>query len=443
MPKIVNHSQFTQSLLENKPVVLKNNGTWYIENKLVHYVKCLFGWETTRLLNITRIVTKCFYELEKEEVILDDATKRVIKSFDYKPWIADYVAIEGVLSKLKQSDTVVKSRMQLKAYKIGLEYRLNINPPGLEYLKESEISQPKLQLLIQIARNWKREQRYFENQELTPKNLEKIKELCRYPEFYSLLVAPIPGANKEHLAKFRDDVFNWVFRNRNQDDSLVKFPGHAKRLRDCFLASRIEDEKHKQPALKVCYRPTSEEGNVRLDLTLPIGLNDEVSILDESQVINFRGNIKMTIKEVLENQFAEKDEVNGKLEFLDHWGPEKKPKIELYDSHEWGYRDSEGVFHSDVNFDSPDWYLQLPFCGIMTLDEAKETFELPFVWDEWVSLTRQQFPGQATWINWLNEWNESPMRWEKMIEAAKTEFGDVGQDFVDWINESRVRYAPG
>lgn len=443
MPMIQNLPAFTQAVRENEPVVCNKDGTWYIENRYLYYFKCLFGHENQRLLNIARLASASFYELEKQKVIFDAGRRLIAQPFDYSVWLTNNLVVEAALQKLPQSDRVTKARTQINAHSTALKYRLDCNAHGSLPVQDHEISQIQLDLVTQIARTWKSQQDNMPIQVLTDWDEKCLRQMCRYREFTHLFLNLHAGASTDDIAHFQDDVLNWIIRDLNPIEVLIKFPGRVKWTKDCYLSQRFEDGKH--TCLKLQYLP-GEHGTESLDLTLPFVEKGErivdISILDEEKKVEFRGNRTMTIKEIFEEQFAKKQECNGEMEFLDHWGPEKKPAIDLWDSHTWGYRDAEGKFHSLVDLTKPDWYKSIPVSEILSLQQAKEAFEVPFVWQDWFIKTQTQFPLHQDWCSWIATKKSENPNWDQLISEAKEKYGEEGKNLVFWLREAKNHYAP-
>ncbi len=423
------------------PVVLKRDGTWYVENKIIYLIRWLCGFERQRLLNIARIVNESFYQME---------INKTCKGIDVENWIKINQCVDRALANTWKNRAVIENRDLLLRHRLALALRSN-KADLLNGVEDFALTDGELRdRLLALAKDWKSKQFNLKSTELTQEDTERLDEMC-VPRFIPYVKILLKNQ------KMQDHLFKVMLRSQIDAAPLILFPGHFQKIEKCFMEMRISDKRRELCPLKVI--ESKKDDKRAYDLTLPFYTSNKkvehISILDDKAKVELRGcfgekveenhrNRTYTIGEVFQ-EFKLKNKRVGNLEFLHFVGQNLEPAITLWDSHLLGYVDGEGKTHQ-IDADDPDYHQQLPLSDLMTTKEAKDLFEAAFVWKSWIQNTQDRLgsiPGLIDWLNSLEKtFQNDDVDWDNLKKEAAIRYKghEKLDDILDWLAECKNYY---
>lgn len=230
---------------------------------------------------------------------------------------------------------------------LALAYRLEGVNGGLDKGKGSLKLFEQLRVALAL---WKQNQPIFQEKALTETDNEQLKLTANFHQFAELIL-------KSSL--LQDRFFNWIIRDQNEIPVFIQFPALVQKLMECNLTGRLSClGKHH---LKIVKEPIGEGIRAKI-VTLPFEGKD-FDILNENRTVTFRGQLKMTIKEIFE-VFKHKELKAGNLEFM-------LDGIINWNIHHLGFFDAEKNGFVQIDMENPEWWKQLPLFEVLTLKQAK------------------------------------------------------------------------
>lgn len=262
----------------------------------------------------------------------------------------------NLVSKIHvNSSTYLENQLQVRL--TALKYRSGLKQPRIN--GRSKIEQ---QLLID-AMNWKSKQINFKSSRLSSKEIEKIKEVCRYRSFAKLLI-------KQDSLKMR--FFKWTLQNDHLVPIFVQYPALSERIRECLLEGRLGvthslkyNEKNKDVLIR------TEKGKL-------------FSLLNSKNRVYLNKRDSITVNEIFEI-FRKKNTEEGRLTFqgkgLSNWDP-----------HRFGRLNGKTGKFQGIDLERSKWYAQLKSETIVSKHIASKIFGVPCDGKKWVisvAATRQ------------------------------------------------------
>ena len=244
-------------------------------------------------------------------------------------------------TEAREELTMLKTRIVALKYRIG-----ELQPSSVETELHDQV--------CGIAASWKAEQEFLDTTILTSEDREKLKSVCEYPEFVSLL---------KQDAYLQERFFVWVLRNDNDPRVLVEFPKMREILRQSLLASRVS--RFSNDALVI-------DENKDLKLLME---GRHVSILNPEKEVTFRGNVTMTIEEIF-HVFENKRYACGDFEFL-------ADGVNNYNNYKMGWRDAKAKSYHQIDLTQNEWWKQLSPLETLTQDQITERYAKPCDGKEW------------------------------------------------------------
>ena len=162
-----------------------------------------------------------------------------------------------------------------------MKYRLEAINDGFDKVKAT---QDLFETVANMANRWKKDKPYFEVYQLTSQEFQQIETATHYPHFVKLI------ANDKSLL---DAFFLWSFRDKSSVEVFVEFPALQERLYISGISQRIG--RFGGNSLKLAKKVIGSQGKpnvVAKMVFLPIEGQD-MNILDETKVIQFRNNYKL------------------------------------------------------------------------------------------------------------------------------------------------------
>ncbi len=265
-------------------------------------------------------------------------------------------AAELLQSKLAKYPATEKELSTLLQRVIALKYRAEGVNGGSDKKLEATACEPMILLLS----DWKKTRPYYveEQKHLSAGDKEVVNEICRYPDFASLVM---------QNSSLREELFDWSIKENNQVEIFVEFPSVTERIRSVLLSNRVG-----RFAGKIMNLEKTDQKTVTMRFQVEC-LSRRVSILDESQVLEFRGGGKWSIRQVFEEHFAKKNDKIGDFEvFGGDRTKEEDTGILCWNAHELGYYSPSIKDYVRIDLDAPQWWNQLPVFEIVEIEELQK-----------------------------------------------------------------------
>lgn len=301
------------------------------------------------LINIIKDKIKIYFNVDDYEKKLDDLERE--PTFFGQP-NQNAIQLE-FLNKIK--DIPNKSGI-LKQKLLALQYRLELIP--LKFQRHL------FDALRKEAKVWKQKQSLIPNKDLNLNDLKEIEKVA-YHEHYSELVLE----SKE----IKELLFNWIIRDQNDAIVFIQFPSLINRINSANLNGRLSC--HGGHLLKV-QKQKIGRGYFQKIVTLPFE-GRPTNILDESRVIDFKGNVSKTIAEIFEI-FKNKDYRVGDFEFMNDG-------IINWNIHHLGFWDALQHSYIKVDLEKPEWWKQLPLFEVLTLKQVKMRYGWSVNGSTWIA----------------------------------------------------------
>lgn len=342
--------EFAESLKQCLSVVCNDKGEWSVEGPIKHFFRKLFLQDEKRKITLAKGVCHALDQIEKIPILFCHHVKTKQK-VDFESYLQIIHLVEDQFCKCKsyQAKTALN---ELKRKALALKYRLESVNGGLEVV---EIQQDLLNDLKKVTAAWKASQKIFYEKILTEKDVRKLAQASQYPEFAELLLQDEILLNK---------FLEWVIRDKNSVRPFVEFPAIHKKIVDSSLNGRIGrlgGEMLRVQKLKIL----GEDQLVEKVITLPFEGN-EISLLNESRSIVFRGNYRLTIAQIFEI-FKNKNLRVGNLELL-------SDGIINWNVHHLGWWDAETEIHQRIDLTMPKWWEQLPALEVLSKTQAQKRY---------------------------------------------------------------------
>lgn len=198
--------------------------------------------------------------------------------------------------------------------------------------------------ILDLAREWKESQPLIVDKELLPCEVDYLGYASARTDFVQQMVRE---------SELRHDFFKWVIRDGINPQVFLEYPDLQKKLVRCHLNGRLARQ---------------GEGILKVyddKVTLPFE-GVEYNLLDEKQIVTFKGNYRMTIEHVFEI-FKNKGVRVGNLELL-------ADGIVNWNVHRLGWWDAVARDYRIIDVEQPGWWKYLPMLQVRTLAEAKECY---------------------------------------------------------------------
>lgn len=336
------------------------------KQKTLHLLSPLQDWLGEGVRDTQRLADRfirCLHGLEHQAVRVAKSGVAIEQPVDYKGVLK---AAEEMGRRLSDCMTYValRQRIMLKRAVIGLQYRLGAVNGGLN---RQSVSPALLETLLGLATTWKGAQELLTVKTITPEDKKLLTQATTYPLFIDLLV------NDGDLL---ESFFLWVLRDGLSVDVFIQYPALQIKIVDSSLNGRISTID--TDLLRIQKREVAAdlEENV---VTLPFE-GKEISLLDERQVITFRGHYTLTIGEVFEI-FKAKSHAVGDLELF-------AQGITNWNAHRLGWWDADRQQHRHINLAQAGWWKELPVTKTVRVKQAVERYGIELDGLQWVVSAR-------------------------------------------------------
>lgn len=357
---------------ETTKVTTDNHGNWHQLHRMKEGFTNLSCFEQKRWISIAKNMVKELDRIEKIAVKFNG-------SGDQEEMFKEHLEAANYIKKqLKAHRTSKKVKAQWNALRqriTALCYRIEGVNGGADRLAPSQDDLDELEKMLTA---WKEKYALYQDTSISLTESDKLAEATTYPKFFKLLKAD---------RGLRNQFFRWVIRDNNPVDTFVQFPSTCMRLKSALISGRIgRFANHFQYVRKV---------SGQKEFCLPFQVQEKgrlqtknISILNDAQRVNLRGNLNLSIREII-NIFKRKNDDPGKLEFVGIEG------IANWHSHELGYWDPDAESYQRVNIDEENsrWWEQLPKFDSLSMEEVRQRYGtnvlLPGQWVAVAKSTRE------------------------------------------------------
>lgn len=309
-----------------------------------------FGKQKEALAELASELSLCLDQYEKIPVKFNpQLPKEVCQSTNFRSYLE---AGHVILQKLSSTNIceVTLQVNHLKRRLVALEYRLGKVNGGYD---KTCLQTDLLAQLKNLASQWKHDQPIFYDKSIGEKEFMRLRQSCHYPNFISLLFSdPI----------LFESFMQWVVRDKNDPTPFIEFPALHQRIVDCGLNGRIG--RMGGEFLRVVLQKTSEDCEEKI-VTLPFE-GKSINILNDETIIVFRGNYKLSIREVFEI-FKNKKFTFGNLEFM-------AEGIINWNVQQFGFWDCEKQDYQRINLNQKEWWNQLPIFEVLSKEIAQHKY---------------------------------------------------------------------
>lgn len=364
-----NLKEFTKQLNNNSRIECDKKGNWNIEytrSKINRMLTCERS-EIQQLTNLCSAMCNELDTLEREPVLFKNNHSF---SQEQKEHFSSYfkaaLAVENRVLK-NPSAKLIPQINALQQRVIALKYRIESIHGGLN---PTITADKKLySQFLRLAQDWKKEQKLYpaKDKKLSLRDICKIQEVCRYPEFTKMLIKD---------KRLRDTFFKWTVRDNNGVKQFIEFPTVCARIRSTFLDKRIGYLNPDELSVK---KIKNRSDTLEKVICLPFFDGEKVcrmSILDESQKVELNGNRILSIKEIFDI-FSHKNITPGNVEFFGPTG------INNWGNHESGWWNPRTLSYVRPDFSKTDWWKQLPIFQILPKKELERQYSLNLNKDDW------------------------------------------------------------
>jgi hypothetical protein len=326
---------------DDKSVHLTRRGVWKEHRGFFLGLERLFGLHARHTISLAKRFVEALDALESVPVRFASSEQAV----DYTGYLEVGRALVEKLTEQHATELLAHLQDRL----VGLSYRIETANGGET---AGDVDQGILNHLVERAVDWKQHQTAFADSSLDAADHSRLAEVSRYPAFVQLLLSN---------SALIDAFFLWTLRDRVDVAVFVQYPALRERLFNSYLTPRIG----RFGGNLVRIQKVAQEQSLRKIVTLPFE-GQEVNILDSQRTVTFRGNYRMTIKQIFA-VFAAKMQRVGDLEFFSNG-------IANWNSHLLGWWDADRREYHLVDVNRPAWWKELPFLETMTVEKAKEIY---------------------------------------------------------------------
>lgn len=352
MFKIQRPHELAEALRTQANVVLTRKGDWKVRGAFLGGLQSLLGMGANNKLSHARAILRAFDELEVVPVRFSgDVGAPAEQVIDF----TGYLEVASALEELLSGDASPQARQLLARLQdrvVGLKFRLESANGGLDIsVAHQEASFARL---TERAAEWKAQQTAFYGVGLDENDQRRLAEAAKYDAFVNLL---------DNSAELRETFFQWTIRDRVDAPLFIQFPALRERLEKAFLTSRIG--RFGGNLARIQKVASESNGASRKIVTLPFE-GKEINILDEQRAVTFRGNYRLTIKQVFA-VFAAKLERVGDLEFFSNG-------VGNWNAHLLGWWDADEKEYHQVDVTKAAWWKELPILERLTKEEAQARY---------------------------------------------------------------------
>ncbi len=342
MFRIQRSHELAEALRQHANVVLTRKGNWKVRGGFVGGLRNFLGVKDDPKLSVAKVFLQALDELEVVPVRFSGDDSQVV---DFTGYLEVAAALEELLIR-KPTPESPEILLKLQDRVVGLKFRLEAANGGLDASPDHQ--EESFARLSTHAAEWKSRQTAFYGSGLDENDERRLREAARHGAFVE---------NLERNLALREMFFQWIIRDRVDVTAFIQFPALRERLEKANLATRIG--RYNGNLLRV------QRVSGRKLVTLPFE-GKEISVLDEQRAITFKGNYRLTIKQVFAI-FAAKLQRVGDLEFMSNG-------INNWNAHLLGWWDDDAKAYHQVNVTKAAWWKELPIMESLSLEQAQARY---------------------------------------------------------------------
>lgn len=351
---------FIDALHRDESVYLSLHGRWKVENRVIKYARSLFRLEVYANIRLVEAFNAVIDFIETIPVNFSSIPGMMVSQpIDFHGYLSAAQAIRRKVSTVSHP-ILTRLLKQLRQKTLGLLYRLEEENGGLKKTSNPEL----VKRLMDLSSAWKKDQKIFWNVDFQPMELRRLEEAASYTEFVKMLFE-----DKE----IREDFFSWVLRDGLPIAPYIQYPALCQKISSNNMRGRIG--RMGENLLKVkLIRLSCDPINLQKVVTLPFE-GREISILDESLTVSFRGGYSLKLKQIF-NVFKNKATDLGNLEIF-------AQGIINWNSNCLGWWSHDLKAYVLVDLDREDWWRELPILEVLTQGEASQRYGVKLDGKKW------------------------------------------------------------
>jgi hypothetical protein len=345
---------FINEIKMDSDVLLTSKDCWYYKSNFYLLYSKFFDSKDVELISLGEAFILALNKQEKIPVkFLKYSGLAALQSSDHGAY---YRAAKYIAAQLSRSPSIHVNQLakRLKRGIVGLAYRIEKINGGLN---PEEIDLHCIARLEEAAFLWKQNQKLFWEKKLTEEDCAQLIHTSRYPEFVKILME-----DTILLHQF----FTWIIRDELSVPVFIEFPATQERIVESALNGRISRMGKDMLKIQKEIETTAAESEIiRKIISLPFE-GKQTCILDESKEIEFEGEYRLTIKQILKI-FENKYYQIGDLELFPRG-------IVNWNCHRMGWWDAKNKEYQLINLNDPLWWQELPLFELLDNEKAKKLY---------------------------------------------------------------------
>ncbi len=334
-----------KAIKKGQPVACNRWGYWYVERPFMVALRRFFRQEESRKLGLIQALVSLLEETEKTPVRFRKDDQISLPQFFHEPQALLTAADSVVASDINNSAV-----RELQRHALALRYRLEGVHGGVDKVPADANMLSKIRSAVI---NWKESHEVLTEIDLSAEEEKKLIQTCEYAEFANMLMSDESLMNQ---------FFSWIIQDKNSVSVFVEFPKVQQRIVDCLLNGRVS--RFGKEILRVTFQECDADTSEKV-VVLPFEGKD-LSILGEEREIVFRGNYRMTIRDVF-HFFRDKYIEVGNLELM-------AEGIINWNVFEWGFWNADKNDFDRVDLEHSGWWKDLPVFEILSKKDAQERY---------------------------------------------------------------------
>lgn len=361
--------KFMKRMEGNHPIYLTSNEKWREPNWLWRRIHYPINRNAKHLKDLGQAFVHFLEKIERNPVVFNCCQGRVKTQTELLKKCLE--AARSVKKKLKNSSSegIKETVNEINQHLAAIQYRFESLHGGLD----PEVINPDIyRKVLNAAGHWKMNQWVITEKLFSPKEIEKLEEVCHYPKFAKRLIQD---------DKLKSLFFTWAIRDDNHVRTFIEFPSVCKRLIETKLSMRTSGglaiaKKQRKGACKL--------GPREKVVTLPFydgNKRNNISILDEEKSVLLNGNLQVKIKQILD-AFKEKTYKPGEFDFFGKTG------IWNWNFHQIGYWDPQLKAYQSIDMTRSEWWRQLPVHEVVSGMALEMKYGIHLKPKQWVAFAK-------------------------------------------------------
>lgn len=340
---------------------------WYQEGRIQRLINLLLFRKDAGKINLAIVLCKRMDKLERNVPcsFAKDNRKLIDQAF-FRDWVETAKAAVKSLETVR-SQSAVRAKMLLERRISALESRMIHTPTG-HVIDQNAFDQMKT-----IATEWKAKQKQMTRPEYTPaQNAELLKlnendlrvltVLCTdYQAYAKLLIEEYQLRKNKKTAGAAplliDQFFSWTIRGGLSVEIISEFAGLPGWLHENKAFTRADNH-----TMGLDFTDT---GNEFKKTVLRLKEGQPYDVLNKHNLVRFRGDYSVTVKELFEYHYNFKNIREGNFE----WRPEHGDHN--FHNVKFGYWNALKKDYEIIDFTKDDWFQHVRPTAFATYDQLK------------------------------------------------------------------------